>query len=193
MLPSTMTARSMATSASSADPALHAAVADLIKRLVARFPSLSSADLGFMVSEWASELADMQPHEIQRGLDSLRRLKFAPSLGEFCLLCRPALDPEWAWQEAQEGFRERAGGWVGVWSHPAVFRAAAQLAWEIPRSQYKDHRAKWDRVLHEEFKKGWGDPVPPPPVKISHQPSPTRIPPEVRQRLHNLRHFLNSE
>jgi hypothetical protein len=59
-------------------------------------------------TEWAEALASFERAEITRGLKACQTRAFAPTLGEFLRLCRPALDPEVAWLEASEGMRDRA-------------------------------------------------------------------------------------
>jgi hypothetical protein len=135
--------------------------------------------------EWAKGLAGFAPDEIRRGLAecSSKTRGFAPNLGEFKLLCRPALDPEYAWQEAQDGLQARDRGEVGQWSHPAVWRAACAMPYELRNSTYRAARVRWGRVLSKEFEKGWGDPAPPVPECVEHRPTLTSMPAAVRDKL----------
>lgn len=112
-------------------------------------------------NEWADALTGFTKREVNRGLSACQSRIFAPTLGEFLLLCRPALDPDIAWIEASEGLRSRAGGEIGDWSHPAVYRAAASMAYEIATTSYALCRKVWAWRLSKEFAKGWGEPVPP--------------------------------
>lgn len=127
--------------------------------------------------EWADALADFHSSEIARGLKACQSRQFAPNLGEFLRMCRPALDPEVAWLEAYYGMRSRAHGDVGEWSHPAVYRAAAQFQFELRSGQFRDHRKAWTWLLEREFAAGWGHEVPAPLVQIGHTRQPKAAPP----------------
>lgn len=88
-------------------------------------------------AEWAEALAGFSDVEVMRGLAEVRKQPFAPNAGEFARMCRPGLDPEYAWHEAGEWLRQRdaldADGQLqaGDWSHPSVFRAANRMAQEV--------------------------------------------------------------
>lgn len=120
-------------------------------------------------AEWSAALAGMHTAEIERGLRACARRAFAPTLGEFVLLCRPALDPEVAWMEAQDGMRARDRGERGDWTHPAVFRAALALAYELRTGGFAQHRKRWAWTLAREFEKGFGDGVPEGVLRIEQQ------------------------
>ena len=117
-------------------------------------------------SEWALGLAGFQPQEIERGLEALRARPFPPVLGEFARMCRPALDPEIAWREAVAGMAARANGEVGDWSHPAVYRAARQVQFELRTTTFAQSRNVWSVILSREFAAGWGDAVSPPAARL---------------------------
>lgn len=118
--------------------------------------------------EWGSGLAGFQPEEIARGIAACRERAFAPTLGEFLRMCRPALDPEWAWYEAGDCLRQRDAGEVGDWSHPAVWRAACAMGSEVRGGDWKAHRVRWTYTIKREFVAGWGDGVKPPAMRIEH-------------------------
>lgn len=122
-------------------------------------------------AEWSAALGGFRDEEIMTGLDACRRRIFAPTLGEFLNLCRPALDPEIAWLEAAEGLRARSNGQQGDWSHPAVFRAACAMGFELRGKSFKECRKLWTLVLEREFARGWGKDVPPAPLLIPRMPS----------------------
>jgi hypothetical protein len=126
--------------------------------------------------EWGQALADLHPLEIDRGLRATQSRAFVPTLGEFMLLCRPALDPEAAWHEAAAGMAARDQGDVGEWSHPAVYRAATAFAWELRSSGYAAQRKAWAIRMQRELARGWGD-VPPPTLRIANTPVRTGPPP----------------
>lgn len=158
----------------------------LFERLTAQLGA-KMADLYAGVSteavqeEWADGLAGFKPEEIARGLKACQTRQFAPTLGEFTGLCRPALDPELAWMEAADGMRARAAGEIGEWSHPAVYRAATHFAFELASKSFRECRKTWAWRLEREFAKGWGEDVPGPMPRLAHQEAPTR-PPTAAER-----------
>lgn len=106
--------------------------------------------------EWMEGLAGFQRHELQRGCDACSDGRiFPPTLGEFKLLCRPCLDPEYAWHEARECLKQRDAGQVGDWTHPAVFFAAVGMSAEVRSDDWRRHKVKWTRNLHGSLSKGW--------------------------------------
>lgn len=121
-------------------------------------------------AEWAAGLAGYHESEISRGVAACRERVFAPTLGEFLHLCRPALDPERAWLEAADGLRARDAGEVGQWSHPAVWRAATAMSVEVRGGEFRQHRTRWAYVLDQHLRAGWGEPVPPPQQRVGHKP-----------------------
>lgn len=159
----------------------------LVRRLFTIFPQLtdSSVDRRLMIDEWTRGLVavGITPAELERGLAACRTARFAPSLGEFCQLCRPSLDPEVAWIEAERGLRARERGEVGVWSHPAVWRAACAMSHEIRGGAFKACRKRWEYTLRQEFANGWGGDVPPVAKRIEHRPAVSGMPEDVRRFL----------
>lgn len=141
--------------------------------------------------EWGVGLAGYHPTEIARGLASCSDRKYAPVLGEFKQLCRPALDAEWAWHEAQAGLQARDAGELGVWSHPAVFRAAMAMSYEVRTGSFSAVRKRWERNLSLELAAGWGDEVLPPAARIEHKPTLRAIPSDARKKLADLSRKIN--
>lgn len=127
----------------------------------------NGADMELAKQEWELALGDFKPVELGRGLDAVAHRKFVPTLGEFACLCRPALDPEWAFREAEVCLRQRDAGQVGDWSHPAVWRAASVLSLEVRQSDYSKVKTRWSYTLRAELAKGWGEWPPQPPLKLS--------------------------
>lgn len=127
--------------------------------------------------EWGRALADLHPLEIDRGLRATQARAFVPTLGEFMLLCRPALDPEAAWHEAFSGMAARDRGNAGEWSHPAIYRTAIAFAWELRVSSYPAQRKAWAHTLRRELARGWGE-IPPPAPRIANTPVRTGPPPD---------------
>lgn len=138
-------------------------------------------------AEWAEALASFDPREISRGLKACQTRAFAPTLGEFLRLCRPALDPEIAWLEAQDGMRARGQGHLGEWSHPAVYRAASGFEHELRSGSFAQHRKVWTWRLEREMRKGWLLDVPRPMVALPNDPTCRGPNEEERAKLAALR------
>lgn len=147
-------------------------IEELFQRLAAQLGA-KIADLWAGVNpehvkaEWADGLAGFRDAEVMRGLKACQGRIFAPTLGEFSCLCRPALDAEFAWLEAFEGMAVRRGGHVGQWTHPAVYRAANDMVFEIQSRSFKECRKAWEFHLKKEFAKGWVADVPAPALRIA--------------------------
>jgi hypothetical protein len=137
-------------------------------------------------SEWARGLAGFTRAEIVRGMAESRTRRFAPTLGEFAQMCRPAIDPECAWLEAVDGLAARDNGQTGDWSHPAVYRAAMACSFDIRNRSFQTVRRTWEWRLRKEFAQGWGDDVPAVPIRVEHRPTLKSMPATVKQRLANL-------
>lgn len=163
---------------------LHAQLGSKVADLYAGVPAQA------VKAEWAEALAGFDSREIRRGLKCCQTRVFAPSLGEFLRLCRPALDPEVAWLEAVAGTQLRAQGHVGDWSHPAVYRTAREFEHELRTGTYRQHRKSWEWRLELEFRKGWQQDVPKPPQTIQRQPATRGPSVQERERLTTLRNAM---
>ena len=142
-------------------------VEDLFERLAAILgASLANVYAGakpeVVKAEWAEALASFSADEVKRGLAATRTRRFAPNLPEFLHLCRPALDPEVAWIEAERGLASHAKGERFAWSHPAVYWAARQMSCEVRGESFAKCRKRWEAVLAAEFGKGAWSPPPDP-------------------------------
>ncbi len=185
-MPSTFQAASLAT------PLPKSAIEHLFERFTAQLGS-KVADLWAGVppehihAEWGVALADFRPEEIDRGLRSCQTRQFAPTLGEFTRLCRPALDAEVAFLEAGAGLRARDTGEVGVWTHPAVFRAACTMSVEVRAGSWRESRKRWEWALARELEAGWRKDVPPPPLRIAADVRTGPPPKAIREALAKLR------
>lgn len=164
---------------------------DSVRELFSRLLHIvGPAELGRMIggadpdafrSTWAEHLGGFTRAEIARGLAEASNRRFPFRLGEFKNWCRPALDPEVAWHEAEMGLRDRDRGLCGEWTHPAVFRAASRLAREVRTGDFTKHRARWSAVLKRELSHGIGEWPGPPALAIGVEPVRTGPPPdEVR-------------
>ena len=97
---------------------------------------------------WSEGLAGFTVDEIKRGL-AARPSRFAPNLPEFMHLCRPALDPEYAWHEAARAMRE--GFDAFAWSHVVVRQAALGLGYELRTSTFEKCRKRWTAALDAQW------------------------------------------
>ena len=101
-----------------------------------------------LVAVWAHELRGYTAAELQRGLGACRTLKFPPTLPEFLMLCRPPLEPEAAFWEAQEQLRRREAD-ADEWSNPAIFWAASSMAFDLRGGTYASLRVRWGVALQQ--------------------------------------------
>lgn len=145
-------------------------------------------------AEWGKALAGFSFEEIARGLDETRSRKFPPNLPEFLHLCRPGLDPEVAWCEAELGLAARAAGERFPWSHWAIYWAARDMVSEITGSTFAKHRKRWEVRLKAEFAKGvWNSPPDPSQRRIAHTPPVVEDPvgrEEAKKRMRELQEGL---
>lgn len=144
---------------------------------------------------WSEHLAGFTKNELTRGLAAVSELKFPPTLPEFKRLCRPALDPEVAWWEADHCLRQRANGFMGDWTHPAVWRAGRAMSMEIRGGDYAKHRVRWGVLLKRELAKGFGEGIDPIDERLpAPTPDPTRPPnDEEKRRIEELRSRIRAE
>lgn len=135
-------------------------------------------------ASWAAALSGFSREELARGVAAVSESPYAPTLGEFKRMCRPALDPERAFWEAEAGLAARSRGEPGAWSHPAIWRAASAMAAEVRAGQYPQVRRRWERALASELQRGWLEDVPAAPVQIEFKnPAAVAASPEVRRKL----------
>lgn len=138
--------------------------------------------------EWAAALAGFRKHEIQRGIDACATRPFAPTLGEFVRLCRPALDPEYAFWEARDGLLERdkdgedGKPLMGRWTHPGVFYAAREMSADVRAGDWLKSRTRWTRLLRIEMERGWRD-IPAPAMRVNYATEPRPPTSDERRRI----------
>lgn len=125
----------------------------------------AGADPELVKGEWAQALVGFSGDEIRRGLAAVRTRRFAPNLPDFLLLCRPSLDPEVAWAEAEQGFMAHRNGQRFEWSHPAVFWAGRDFAAELRTKGFAEVRKRWEPALARWFAKRQYQPIPDPVAK----------------------------
>lgn len=147
----------------------------------------NGANPALVKAEWGDGLAGFASDEIKRGLKVCQTRIFAPTLGEFLRLCRPALDPELAWFEAVEGMAARNAGKIGEWTHPAVYRAAVVMAYEVLNVSYNQAKKSWAWRLEKEFAAGWGEAIPAPALRLTREePKPAAPNAEQKQKIAEL-------
>lgn len=171
-------------------------VEDIFERLTAIVGSAmatvyAGADEQRVKQAWAEALAGFSATEIRRGLAATRTRRYAPNLPEFLHLCRPALDPEVAWIEADQGMASHAKGERFAWTHPAVYWAGRQFGFELRSSSFEQCRKRWAAALTAEFAKGaWATPADPTQRRIA-APEQQTFNPELaaqaREKLRELR------
>lgn len=165
-LPATSSTLKPAMSADGAPIPMHW-VEDLFERLAAILgASMANVYAGAKAervkAEWAEALAGFSADEVKRGLAATRTRKFAPNLPDFLHLCRPALDPELAWIEAEQGMASHGRGERFAWSHPAVYWAAREIQHELRSSTFALCRKRWERLLADQWARGsWAQPPDP--------------------------------
>lgn len=100
---------------------------------------------------WGEDLADMTGDEIRRGLDAcpLAHPTWPPTLPEFMLLCRPAIDAKAEWTEAREQMAVRMRGQdEDRWSRPQVYWAAVTVGnYDLQTFGWETIRHRWERAL----------------------------------------------
>ena len=134
--------------------------------------------------EWMDGLAGFRRHELERGCTACSDGRiFPPTLGEFKLLCRPCLDPEWAWHEARECLLQRDRGEIGDWSHPAVFYAAIGMSSQVRSGDWRKHKTQWTRNLQGSLSKGWREIPQVPQRKEEKEGPPVPAPTYAKQLL----------
>ena len=122
----------------------------------------ASADPQRVKAEWAEALAGFSSEEVRRGLTATRTRRFAPNLPEFLHLCRPSLDPEEAWIEAEHGMRAHNARQLFPWSHPAVYWAARDFVYELRAEAYTKCRKRWAAAMTAQWERGaWAAPPDP--------------------------------
>lgn len=99
-----------------------------------------------MATVWRQHLAGYTKAELAHGVEQCKTLKWPPTLPEFLMLCRPPMDYASAFVEAAENLRLRETG-HDRWSHPAIYHAAASMAWEVRTQPYKWNEARWRIAL----------------------------------------------
>lgn len=149
---------------------------------------------------WGEALADMRKDEILRGVESLltRASEWPPTLPEFRMMCRPALDPAIAFEEAVRESHRRENSEPENWTHPAVFFAARTMGFELRTSSYEHVKRRWGEALAKAFKQVASgelpDEIPERPAALPPPPTSPRTPEEkakvakIREEIYRFLH-----
>ena len=177
-----------------ADPLPKQWIDKLFDKFKARYGSLFVERFGglpmeVVADEWAHELAGFTGHELQRGLDGCRALKFPPTLPEFMAMCRPPIDAQAAYVEAVRNLALREQGRDADWSHPAIYWASVDIgSYDMRHVGYPGLRSRWEKALDKQLREGNHAPIPP---AMKALPVPVGKPsPEVRAKLAELTNHL---
>jgi len=113
---------------------------------------------------WGEALVSerITPADVARGLAACQRhFEWPPSLAEFLGACRPQLNADAALYEAIEQMEARRRG-ADVWTHPAIYWAAARLGeHELLSASFSAMRPRFERALRELEHRADLPPVPP--------------------------------
>ena len=111
--------------------------------------------------------------EIRGGMSVCRRLyDWPPSLGEFIKCCRPSMDYERAYLEANEQMYRRREGW-DVWSNTAIYWAACAMGNDLSNHPYKVMQNRWAAALDKAIDQVKRGSLPSDvPVKLTELPAP---------------------
>lgn len=94
---------------------------------------------------WAKRLADYSPEEIARGVKT--EYDYPPDLDAFKKACRPSLDYEAAFHEANQQMHLRNEG-GDTWSNPAIYWAAVSLGADM-NNPYANVKSRWKTALEK--------------------------------------------
>jgi hypothetical protein len=159
-----------------------------------RFTSMwSSPDEGMrhQVKEvWAEGLLGYSGSEIRQGLAACKSKIWPPTLPEFLLLCRPAIDVERSWYEAKTGAQERQTGKNGQWSSLAVFWAYVEFgSFDLLHGVYETHKKRWQMILEKKVAEERAGQLAVVPELAPELPCPraeTAMPNSIKERLRAL-------
>ncbi|MCW5600426.1 hypothetical protein [Nitrosomonas sp.] len=120
---------------------------------------------------WAKRLADYSPEEISRGVNT--EYDYPPDLDSFKKACRPSLDYEAAFYEANEQMKLRSDG-KDRWSNPAIYHAAAKIGQDM-NNPYAYIKRWWkyelDNAIYDVSVGNLPRDVPKRPVLVEHKRS----------------------
>lgn len=148
------------------------------------------------VRTWAKGVEGYSREEIKAGVAACKSLKWPPTLPEFLMLCRPPVNYERAYLEAQEQMGRREARSGDTWSSPAIFWAAGSLGPDLKNVPYRNLEQRWRYALDmalEDVASGRRGEVPEPAVAIEYQHKAAPMPEEVRAMLRGLHKKLTAK
>ena len=123
-------------------------------------------DKNQVMVHWHMALDDYTIAEFERGVKALDKIDRPPTLPVFKKLCRPEVNAIAAYYEAVKGLQERRLGRKGEWSHPAIFWAAAQMAFDLLNQTQTQVEKRWKEILSIQYAKTTWQPVPDVPAPL---------------------------
>lgn len=115
---------------------------------------------------WASALQGYKSDEVQRGLSACLNRIWPPTLPEFLQLCRPPIDHESAFVEANHQIKNRDNG-TDRWSHPAIYWAAVEFGfWDLSHTGWDRAKSRWTKILDGKLAQKNLPPVPSRPASL---------------------------
>lgn len=110
----------------------------------------SGIDPAKLKEAWAEEIEGYTVDELKRGVEGCKGKEWPPTLPEFLNLCRPPMNYEAAFREAQLNIVKRDRGEVPEWSSRAVYWAYVQFGhFDLRNSDYNSARKRWAEMLDE--------------------------------------------
>lgn len=108
----------------------------------------ASVPMSVMESTWRIGLKGLSAAEIESGVQACMCRNWPPTLPEFRNLCRPPVNLEDAWGEAQRGAFERKNGKFGEWSSPAIYWSYVRFGgFDLLNGSYANCKGRWEKVL----------------------------------------------
>lgn len=149
-----------------------------------------------LLQTWQRDLTGFSDQAIERGLDACKLRVFPPTLPEFLSLCADRIDPAQAFYEALENIRLRERGEHPIYSHPAIFWAAAKIgAFDMRNGVYGARGSaitgRWNAALEAELSKGAWPPIPKPAPMLAAPSITVEQRQKNRQRLSALLDILH--
>lgn len=119
----------------------------------------AGVDPDTMKATWIAGLRDLDPDEIQRGMQGCFTRKWAPNLPEFRQMCRPELDLETLFHRAVTEMGKRRRGEPENWPTWQVFWAAQRLGNDLLQLSYPKLQKRWEAAWLEAAQ-DQGKPIP---------------------------------
>lgn len=123
----------------------------LVSRYGSRFTDMwRGIDPDKLKQAWSEEMAGYTADELRRGLEACKAKDWPPTLPEFLKLCRPPMNYEAAYREAQLNIVKIERNEQPEWSSRAVYWAKVQYGhFDLKNSDYSSARKRWAEILDE--------------------------------------------